>query len=45
MEAGKGNRNLFWFGVVTQVGSAIGSIISFLLVNVYVLFQSYYPCA
>nr|SVE89299.1 EOG090X07AW [Daphnia sinensis] len=44
MEEGKGDRNLFWFGVFTQVGSAIGSIIAFLLVNVYQYFEAYYPC-
>nr|SVE74219.1 EOG090X07AW [Daphnia barbata] len=44
MEEGKGDRNLFWFGVLTQVGSAIGSIIAFLLVNVYQYFEAYYPC-
>lgn len=44
MEEGKGDRNLFWFGVFTQVGSAIGSIIAFLLVNVYNYFEAYYPC-
>ena len=45
MQEGKGDRNLFWFGVFTQVGSAIGSIVAFVLVNVFQLFQSYYPCA
>jgi riboflavin transporter 2 len=44
LEVAKGNRNLFWFGVFTQVGSAIGSIIAFVLVNVYYSFESYYPC-
>nr|SVE81353.1 EOG090X07AW [Daphnia magna] len=44
MEEGKGDQNLFWFGVFTQVGSAIGSIIAFLLVNVYQYFEAYYPC-
>ncbi len=44
MEEGKGDRNLFWFGVFTQVGSAIGSIIAFVLVNVYKYFEAYYPC-
>ena len=40
-----GQRNLFWFGVSTQIGSAVGSVIAFVLVNVLFLFQSYYPCA
>lgn len=44
MEEGKGDTNLFWFGVSTQVGSAIGSIIAFVLVNVYNYFEAYYPC-
>nr|CAG4637053.1 EOG090X07AW [Ceriodaphnia reticulata]SVE72972.1 EOG090X07AW [Ceriodaphnia reticulata] len=44
MEEGQGDRNLFWFGVFTQIGSAIGSIIAFVLVNVYKYFEAYYPC-
>jgi len=44
-QEGKGNQNLFWFGVCTQIGSAVGSIVAFLLVNVFNLFTPYYPCA
>lgn len=40
----KGRWALFWCGAVTQVGSAVGAIIMFLLVNVYSLFHSYDPC-
>ncbi|XP_059473252.1 solute carrier family 52, riboflavin transporter, member 3-A [Neocloeon triangulifer] len=35
---------LFYYGVATQVGSLVGSIIAFVLVNVLVLFQAKYPC-
>lgn len=40
----EGRNALFWCGVSTQAGSAIGALIMFLLVNVYKLFQSYNPC-
>jgi len=34
---------LFSCGVVTQVGSAVGALVMFLLVNEAMLFQQYYP--
>lgn len=40
----EGARALFWCGAVTQAGSAVGSIITFILVNVCNLFTAYYPC-
>ncbi|XP_071957770.1 solute carrier family 52, riboflavin transporter, member 3-B-like [Antedon mediterranea] len=42
-----GSRSLLiWFGVVTQIGSLIGALIMFPLVNTYNLFEGYYadPC-
>lgn len=41
----KGGRNLFLFGVFTQIGSTIGSVIMFVLINVNNLFVPYYPCS
>lgn len=41
----EGARSLFWCGAVTQAGSAVGAIVTFLLVNVYSLFIPYYPCS
>jgi len=35
---------LFFYGVSTQVGSLVGSIIAFVMVNILVLFQASYPC-
>ena len=40
----EGKRGLFWCGAVTQAGSAIGSVITFLLVTETTIFQGYYPC-
>ncbi|KAK3894262.1 hypothetical protein Pcinc_001980 [Petrolisthes cinctipes] len=40
----EGARALFWCGAVTQAGSAVGAIVTFILVNVYYLFTPYYPC-
>jgi hypothetical protein len=37
-------NRLFYYGVSTQVGSLIGSIIAFVLVNILVVFQASYPC-
>lgn len=37
-------RALFWCGAVTQAGSAVGAITTFVLINVYNLFTPYYPC-
>ena len=33
---------LFWCGALTQIGSAIGSILPYLLVNVFEVFQQKY---
>ncbi|XP_058829365.1 riboflavin transporter 2 [Topomyia yanbarensis] len=40
----QGGRSLVWVGAVTQIGSLVGSILSFTLVNFTDLFQQYYPC-
>ncbi|XP_055523970.1 solute carrier family 52, riboflavin transporter, member 3-B [Wyeomyia smithii] len=40
----QGGRSLVWVGAVTQIGSLLGSILSFTLVNFTDLFQQYYPC-
>lgn len=40
----QGRRGLLWYGVVTQAGSAVGSIIMFVLVNVLKLFTSAPMC-
>jgi riboflavin transporter 2 len=40
----KGHKALFICGVFTQIGSAIGSIIMFILVNYTHIFTAYYPC-
>lgn len=40
----EGQKALFWCGAVTQVGSAVGAVTTFILVNVYMLFTPYYPC-
>lgn len=37
-------RSLVWVGTVNQISSAIGSIISFILVNYTNIFVSYEPC-
>lgn len=39
-----GATPLFWSGVVTQAGSAVGSAVAFVLVNVTDSFVSYEPC-
>ncbi|XP_027214919.2 solute carrier family 52, riboflavin transporter, member 3-B isoform X2 [Penaeus vannamei] len=41
----QGARALFWCGAVTQAGSAVGAVTTFVLVNVYNLFTPYYPCS
>lgn len=33
---------LFWCGAVTQMGSALGALVMFMLVNVQPVFQQYY---
>ncbi|CAC5419047.1 SLC52A3 [Mytilus coruscus] len=40
----EGKRALLWIGGISQVGSATGAVITFLLVNVYELFESAPPC-
>ncbi|MPC84754.1 Solute carrier family 52, riboflavin transporter, member 3 [Portunus trituberculatus] len=40
----EGQSALFWCGAVTQVGSAIGAVVMFVLVNVYFFFTPYIPC-
>ncbi|XP_069700255.1 solute carrier family 52, riboflavin transporter, member 3-A isoform X2 [Periplaneta americana] len=37
-------RALFWCGAVQQMGSAVGAILFFFLINYTKLFTSYYPC-
>lgn len=41
----EGAHALFWCGAVTQIGSAGGAVIGFLLVNVFKLFAYYDPCS
>lgn len=36
---------MYWYGAVSQAGSAVGSIIMFILVNVLHLFTSADTCA
>lgn len=43
--AKQGHVALFWVGVFTQVGSASGAIVSFLMVNYGHIFKSYNPCS
>ncbi|PSN54088.1 hypothetical protein C0J52_03098 [Blattella germanica] len=38
-------RSLFWCGAVQQMGSAIGAIVAFFLINYTEIFTSYNPCA
>ncbi|KAH3859310.1 solute carrier family 52, riboflavin transporter, member 3-B-like [Dreissena polymorpha] len=40
----RGRRALLWCGIVTQIGSALGAILMFIIVNVLKLFHSKYPC-
>lgn len=40
----QGGKSLVWVGAVTQLGSLLGSILSFTMVNFTNLFQQYYPC-
>lgn len=40
----EGGQTLVWVGVATQLGSLVGSILSFTLVNYTDTFQQYYPC-
>ncbi|XP_029036395.1 solute carrier family 52, riboflavin transporter, member 3-A-like [Osmia bicornis bicornis] len=38
-------RGLYYTGVATQIGSLIGAVVTFVLVNHTKLFQSYSPCS
>lgn len=39
------NHNaLQWYGIITQVGSALGAVLMFVLINVMGLFHAKYPC-
>uniref|UniRef100_A0A182NAB0 Riboflavin transporter n=1 Tax=Anopheles dirus TaxID=7168 RepID=A0A182NAB0_9DIPT len=40
----EGGQTLVWVGVVSQLGSLVGSILSFTLVNYTDIFEQYYPC-
>ncbi|XP_053209011.1 riboflavin transporter 2-like [Panonychus citri] len=40
----RGQLALFWVGVYTQTGSAIGAILTFILLNFTHIFKSYNPC-
>jgi len=40
----QGNKGLFYYGCVTQIGSLTGAIIGFYLINIVQLFHSYEPC-
>ncbi|EAA06378.5 AGAP000181-PA [Anopheles gambiae str. PEST] len=40
----EGGQTLVWVGVASQLGSLVGSILSFTLVNFTDTFQQYYPC-
>ncbi|CAE1312636.1 SLC52A3 [Acanthosepion pharaonis] len=41
----QGRRGLLWYGAVTQAGSAVGSIIMFVLVNIFQFFMSAPVCS
>ena len=40
----EGRRALVWCGAITQIGSSVGALIMFPLVNVYYVFASNPPC-
>ncbi|CAC5416174.1 SLC52A3 [Mytilus coruscus] len=40
----EGKKALLWIGGISQVGSAIGAIVTFVLVNVYEMFESAPTC-
>lgn len=40
----EGNRGLFYYGCITQIGSTIGAMIGFYIINVVHLLKSYEPC-
>lgn len=43
-DSGGGGRSLVWVGIVTQIGSIVGSVVAFVLVNLTNLFAKYEPC-
>ncbi|XP_045194014.2 solute carrier family 52, riboflavin transporter, member 3-B-like [Mercenaria mercenaria] len=40
----EGRKGLLWCGAITQLGSAVGAAVMFVIVNVNSLFQQKYPC-
>lgn len=40
----EGGRALFWCGAVQQMGSAVGALIFFFIINFTDTFTSYSPC-
>ena len=40
----QGGKSLVWTGGISQTGSAVGSILIFVLVNYTKIFVSYEPC-
>lgn len=40
----EGNRRLFHYGCITQIGSALGASIGFYLINIAQILKSYEPC-
>ena len=39
-----GHKSLFLCGIFTQIGSTMGAILLFVLLNTTSIFQAYYPC-
>lgn len=39
-----GEQALFWYGNIQQVGSAVGAVTGFMLLNYTTVFKSYTPC-
>lgn len=40
----EGGRGLFWYGIVTQIGAALGAVVSFYMVSYTTWFRSYDIC-
>jgi len=40
----EGKRGLFWYGAITQLGSASGALITFLVVNLTTIFEGFEAC-
>lgn len=40
----EGNRGLFHYGCITQIGSTFGALFGFYLINVAQILKSYEPC-